>query len=255
MICAIMQPTYLPWLGYFSMIDQVDTFVFLDDVQLTKRSWQVRNKIKDANGELMLTVPIKKKRTREDTYINNAEPNDDISWRIQHIKSIMHCYQKTKFYDLVLPFFTEKILGYKGNLADFNIYIIINICKEIGINTNMKKSSEIDNKYGDKDLLLASICKSIGSKAYLSPKGSACYIEAKNPGGKIESNDIKLYYHSYEHPIYDQNKGRFIPYLSILDLLFNIGFENALEVIRSGNRRNQSCMEYGNTIIESRELL
>ena len=66
---AISQPTYLPWCGYFDMIDQADYFVLYDDVQLTKRSWQVRNRIKSVKGELFLTLPIKKTKVRDDLLI------------------------------------------------------------------------------------------------------------------------------------------------------------------------------------------
>ena len=68
---AIMQPTYLPWIGYFNLIHKSDIFVFLDSVQLTKRSWQVRNKIKDMSGELFLTIPIEKTKHRDELMIRD----------------------------------------------------------------------------------------------------------------------------------------------------------------------------------------
>lgn len=83
MICAIMQPTYIPWIGYFDLIDKVDVFVFYNDVQLTKRSWQVRNRIKVPNGEVWLTIPIKKTKKRNETLIMDALPNPDDKTKIK----------------------------------------------------------------------------------------------------------------------------------------------------------------------------
>lgn len=84
MICAIMQPTYIPWIGYFDMMDKVDTFVFYDDVQLSKRSWQVRNRIKGINGEIWLTIPVRKNTDRENTFINQAKINSSEKWLTKH---------------------------------------------------------------------------------------------------------------------------------------------------------------------------
>ena len=75
MICAIMQPTYFPWIGYFDLIDQVDKFIFLDNVKLEKSTWQVRNRIKSANGEILFTIPIKMEKGRMKTNIHTAKIN------------------------------------------------------------------------------------------------------------------------------------------------------------------------------------
>ena len=87
-LTAIMQPTFFPWIGYFDLIDQVETFVFFDDVQLVKRSWQVRNRIKSANGELFLTIPIKKNKIRDELLISEAEIAYDENWQNKHLKTL-----------------------------------------------------------------------------------------------------------------------------------------------------------------------
>ena len=89
---AIMQPTFLPWLGYFAMIDHVDTFVFLDDVQYIKRSWQCRNQIKSAQGILTLTVPCK----QEKTPICNIKIDNPFFYR-KLVRSIEQSYSKAPF--------------------------------------------------------------------------------------------------------------------------------------------------------------
>lgn len=235
MICAIMQPTYLPWLGYFDLIDQVDSFVFLSNVQLVKRSWQVRNRIKTMQGELFLTVPIKKNDTSR-PLIQNALISYDENWQKQHLNSIRYAYQKTPYFSIVFEWFSDVLFNQYQYLKDLNITIITDICKKIGISTDIIDSSLWNDLEGSKDSLLADICCKIGADTYLSAKGSAEYIELERPGGNFVEKGINLFYHNYEHPLYKQNGSDFLPYMCILDLLFNEGFENALNIIRQGRR-------------------
>ena len=94
---AIMQPTYLPWAGYFELIDNCDLFIFFDDVQFVKKSWQQRNKIKTPKGELLLTVPVLTKGKRGQL-IKDVHINNDLSWRSKHLVSIESNYQRAPFY-------------------------------------------------------------------------------------------------------------------------------------------------------------
>jgi hypothetical protein len=241
--CAIMQPTYNPWLGYFDMMDYVDVFVYLDDVQLVKRSWQVRNRIKTPQGELFLTIPIKKTAPREETLIKDALINDGEKWRIKHLKAIIFSYKKASYFDVVFPFVESLINAPFQHLGDFNINFIENVRKRIGIRTKTIRSSSL-NIVGRKDEKLAKICKALNCDFYLSPQGSAVYIEKEKPGGKLVENGIEVYYHNYEHPTYRQLHGDFLPYIGIIDLLFNEGFERALEIIRKGRRPPIHYLEF-----------
>ncbi len=233
---AIMQPTYLPWLGYFDLIDQVDKFVFLDDVQLVKRSWQTRNKIKTAQGELFLTIPIKKANKRDDTLICNAVISEEEPWKERHIRSIELAYKKAPYFNMAFPFFKNILLNSKRNLAEYNIYIIKQIAEKLGLKTEFIRSSELKGIVGKKDACLVSICKHIGCDEYISPQGSAVYIEKECPGGEFAKNNVKFFYHNYEHPIYEQVNCDFIGFMSIIDLLFNHGFDAGLVIIKNGRR-------------------
>jgi len=237
MICAIMQPTYIPWIGYFDMIDKVDIFVVYDDVQLSKRSWQVRNRIKGSSGEIWLTIPIKKTKKREDLLIKDASPNEDENWRQKHLKTIEFNYKKSPHFQEVFNFLI-KFYNNNYNLSTFNSLLITNISKKIGIQTKFIFASGLNNILGQKDHRLVNICKEINATEYLSPQGSAEYINEKNKGGEFVNNNIELFYHDYEHPIYPQLYGKFIPYMGIYDLLFNVGFDNALEIIQKGRKEN-----------------
>lgn len=235
MSIAIMQPTYLPWLGYFDLIDQVDKFVFLDDVQLVKRSWQVRNKINSKNGEILLTIPIKRNNNKYETFLNNAQIDLSINWQKNHLKSIQNSYSKCKYFEEVF-YELEHVINNKLNiLSNFNINIIKIISHKLGINSNFINSSDINNKSGKKDDLLVSICTTLKSNLYISPIGSSEYIEREIPGGAFTKNSIKLFYQNYNHPVY-KTIHPFRSHLGIIDLIFNNGFSRSLEIIREGRR-------------------
>lgn len=245
---AIMQPTYMPWMGYFSMIDQVDTFVFLDNVQLAGRSWQVRNKIKWNDQEKMLTIPIDKSVGRDDRMIYNT-PYMDETWKRSHLGTIQQAYRKSPFYSDVMGFLNALYDKEYHSIGNMNITLISEICKRIGIDTPMYSASELQAN-GHKDSLLVEICQVLKADAYLSAQGSAAYIEKDTAGGEFSKQAIELFYLNYEHPIYRQQGDVFIPYIGIYDLLFNVGPEEALVYIRKGNRQNYTCEEYRRDILQ-----
>lgn len=233
---AIMQPTYLPWLGYFAMIDDVDIFIFLDNVQLTKRSWQVRNRIKEHDGkELLLTIPVHTKG-RDETKICDAKLLET-DWYRKHLYSIRQSYSKAQYFGEVMPIL-EKIFEQKYEyLYEFNENLILAVCEYLQIKTSMLRSGDLKNISGKKDDLLVSICKEVGIDCYLSAKGSAAYIESETSGGAFSKAGILLEYQNYEHPKYRQLGKEFMPFMGIVDLLFNEGKES-LAIIRSGVRKS-----------------
>ena len=226
---SIMQPTYLPWLGYFDLTNRSDIFVFLDTVQLDKRSWQQRNRIKTPNCELMLTVPVLTKG-RFNQEIRDVEI--DISQRFEkkHFNSIQLNYKNSKYYKLYIGELEEIFFSKISRLANLNIKLIKWISSKIGIKTKFISSSELDVS-GSKTELLINICLKINANHYLSPIGSKSYIEKNN---LFTNSGIQLSYQDYQHPTYNQLFGDFIPYLSVIDLLFNEG-EKSLEIIKSGS--------------------
>ncbi|MCM1232790.1 MAG: WbqC family protein [Ruminococcus flavefaciens] len=237
---AIMQPTFLPWLGYFAMIDNVDAFVFLDHVQLEKRSWQVRNRINFNGTERYLTIPVKK-QPRDQAKICTSEIADG-DWKISHINMMRQAYCKAPYFDEVLKLIEPFYENNYSKLADFTIGIIKAVCKYLGIDTPIYRSSEINQYNSRKDELLVDICNDIGINFYFSALGSANYIESRSDGGAFTLSNIKIAYQHYSHPIYFHGKEEFIPYMGIIDLLFYNG-RDSLEVIRSGNRESYTSTE------------
>ncbi len=246
-----MQPTYLPWLGYFDLIDCCDIFVFLDIVQLARRSWQTRNRIMNPNKDsyLMLSASISKTATRDELLIKDAELLFENKWHYKHIKSIQNSYTKARYIDELCDFLSDYYNNPPSKLVDLNTFIITAIAKKIGISTKFLFASEVDGVRGSKDELLLSICKSIDADIYISPIGSAKYIELEGQSGVFKNQLVKLEYQNYHHPVYQQLSDRFISHLSIIDLIANHGFENTLEIVRSG--RCQPYSSYDISDIQS----
>ena len=219
---AIMHPTFLPWIGYFSMIKKVDVFVLLDSVQFDKRSWQQRNKIKSKNCFMTLTVPVISKGLIEQK-INEVRINKAQNYIDKHIKSITQQYSKSNFFYK----YSENIFSiYKKNytfLCHLNINFIKEICNILKINTNIVTSSSL-NIFGKREYLLLEICKHYNAKIYLSPLKSSEYLEKNNV---FEKNNLSLEYFNFDHPTYKQINGNFISHLSSIDLIFNHGPESS----------------------------
>jgi len=223
-----MQPAYLPWLGYFALMDRVDTFVYLDSVQFDRRSWQQRNRIKTARGAQMLTVPVKKKGLREQR-INEVLLDEGPHHINKHITAISRAYAKAPFYGTYSEALFTAMRQPREKLCDLTIACIDAIRTLLGIRCSFVKSSGIGVR-GAKAELLANICRALSADAYISPVGSRAYLEASTA---FAENNISVAYNEYTHPVYRQLHGAFIPFLSVVDLLFNEG-PASLDIIRSG---------------------
>ena len=233
-ICVISQPTFLPWLGWFDLVDQAKKMVLLDDVIFTKRSWQQRNTIRTLAGLEYLTIPVKKSG-RYYQKINECEIVDK-EFAKKIFRKIRINYQKAKYYDLVDPI--EKVFFENLNtnkLLSINFGLIKWICKFLKIKTEFILSSDIPVN-GERGEYLALICDELGFRNYLSTPGSEQYL--KEDLSHFKGKKINVYMHEYEHPLYKQIFNPFIPFASILDLILNEG-TNSLAIIRSGRRSSR----------------
>ena len=235
-IAAIMQPTYLPWVGYFDLIDSVDTFVFLDDAQVLKRSWGVRNRILGATGETFLTVPLSGHRHGEGSPFVDTLIDSKQDWARTHLATIRHAYARAPHFNDVFPGLEALLLAGHATIGALNEDFIATTARRIGIATAFLKSSDLEGTEGRKDDRLLSICRTLGAGTYLSARGSAAYIEQEHEGGAFAESGVAIRYHHFVHPIYPQRQGEFASHMSIVDLLMNCGYESALEIIRSGRR-------------------
>lgn len=223
---AIMQPTYLPWMGYVGMIDVVDVFVFYDDVQFVNRSWQRRNKIKVPKDGIWLSVPVIQNFGQT---INKVKINNDLNWRDKHWTSIKHHYSNAPFFNEYMAILEEIYEKEWDYLVDLNITLIKKISEILGLDTEFMLSSELRGVEGTKTDRLINILKLIGADEYLTAPATKAYIEPE----KFKGNDITLYWYEFNHPTYKQLYGDFVQYLSVIDLLFNMGDES-IKLIREG---------------------
>ena len=230
---SIMQPTFLPWVGFFDLIDQVDEFVYLDIVQFEKQSWQQRNRI-IANGSLhWITVPVHT-AGRFGQKINQVRIVKD-QFPIKQVKTIEQNYSKARYFDhywedLRRIFYNAREAGLLGSL---NIAIINWFVDVFEISTNVSVASNFIVSDGRERRLLDIIRKK-NCTVYISPIGSAAYLGESF--SQFNREGIDLYYQNYKPIKYSQQGSNFIPFASCLDLVFNEG-PNSLEIIREGRMR------------------
>jgi hypothetical protein len=232
---AIMQPTYLPWAGYFGMMDRVDVFILLDTVQFAKRSWQQRNQIKTAQGPLMLTVPVLSKGAREQR-INQVVIDRSRDFPASHVKAIELAYRRAPYFGRYAPALFALLRRPEEQLCHLTILLIEWLKAELGITTELQRTSDLGTT-GSRAELLADVCAAIGATHYLSPPGSREYMEASDA---FAERGIVVAYHEFAHPEYPQLGKGFVPYMSVIDLLFNAG-PDSLGIIRSAYAERRLC--------------
>ena len=217
---VILQPSYIPWRGYFDQIRRADLFVFYDDVQYDRRGWRNRNQIKTAQGKQWLTVPVHTKGVRREVLIKDVRINWSTPWAKTHLKALTFAYNKSPYFRDYLPLLEFFYSRHDECLADLTIETTILLSRELGIaSTRFLRSSEVSGITGSKTERLIQILKAVGAKHYVSGPSARDYIEQQ----KFEEAGITLEYMEYNYPKYPQLHPPFDPYVSILDLLFMTG--------------------------------
>jgi hypothetical protein len=226
-----MQPTYLPWIGFFSLITKVDKFIFLDDAQFQRSSWHHRNKILINNKSVILSVPIKRNSVQQS--IQESIIDDSKNWRKKHSQALHQSYAKHKH-----AFFIEEISQLILNkefktIADLNIAIIQKLCEILGFHTKFYRSSELAISLPRSEKLIE-LCLQVNCEAYYSPVGAEAYLREDN---FVENNHgISLYFHRFEKtPYLQSNSSSFVEGLSIIDLLANVGINQTVEYINENH--------------------
>lgn len=221
---GILQPSYLPWLGFFEQMYKSDIFVIYDDVQYDKHGWRNRNRIKSANGVQWITVPVltknKNKPLVKDVILDNRE-----NWRRKHLNSLKLNYGKAAYFEEYIGIFEECYSREWELLLDLNIELISKICSVLGIKREIKLSSDLGIS-GDRIERLVKICKHFGADEFYEGKAGENYLDEN----VFLEQGITLKYQDYKHPEYRQLYGEFVPYMSVVDLIFNEG-ERSLKIL------------------------
>lgn len=214
-IC-ILQPGYVPWLGFFDQMIKSDIFVLYDNVQYDKHGWRNRNKIKTYDGVRWLTVPVLTKG-KFDSLIKDVRIADH-SWIKKHIRCIEQNYSKAQYFS---EFSTQifDILSKKYvYLLDLTFNIILLLKKVLKIQTEIILSSDIRSS-GNKSVKVFEITKELGGTILLEGAKGKHFLDISI----FKEGGIDVEFHEYDHPIYPQLHGEFVPYMSIIDLIFNCG--------------------------------
>lgn len=217
MIISIHQPDYISYLGLFYKISRSDKFVFLDDCQFSNDNMHHWNRIKTPQGECRLKIPVN--QHLGDT-INNVKTKDELKWKEKHLKTIEMNYKKALHFDEIFPAFKELLLQPYNSIAEQNIAINTWIAKSFGMKVEFFKSSEMDINSVNENRVL-DICEKLGADTYISGNGARTYQHDEH----FNSRGIKLVYTDYKSIEYKQLWKEFIPNLSVLDYVFNNGFD------------------------------
>lgn len=215
---VIIQSNYIPWKGYFDLLNVADEVVLYDDAQYTIRDWRNRNRIKTVQGPVWLTIPVRRagrfgQRIR-DARIERAQ------WRAKHWRSLQHSYTRAPFFKEYRHVFEDLYLGSADDsLSSVNYSFICAICSILGIQSRVTWSWAYELVDGKTERLVG-ICEQLGATEYVSGPAARAYLDESlfhKAGIAVRWTD----YHGY--PEYDQLYPPFEHGVSVLDLLFTLG--------------------------------
>jgi hypothetical protein len=221
MRCVILQPSYIPWRGYFDLIRRADVFVFYDDVQYDKHGWRNRNRIKTPEGPKWLTIPARAHgAVGSGTPILAIETADAV-WPRKHLDALTRSYSRAPHFERYRGWLEKTYQSPPRLLADFTIATTIELAAMLGITSTLfLRSSEL-NISGRKTDRLIAILRKLGATHYLSGPSARDYLEAD----RFAEAGIELEWMTYDYPEYPQLYPPFDPHVSVLDLLFMTGEE------------------------------
>lgn len=216
---VILQPSYIPWLGYFDQIAQADVFLFFDDVQFTRRDWRNRNRIKLRSSQTsLLTVPVQTKGSFH-ALIRDIKIDYSLPWYHKHKQTLLHNYTTAPYFDEVFLLFSRVVDKKPVFLRDLNVELMVACAEYLGISSTFYFSSDYPVLYETPTLHLVNLCLEFAATHYLTGDSAADYLDE----AVFEQKNIIVEYQGYRHPTYTQLWGPFVSHLSILDLMFNEG--------------------------------
>ena len=232
-----LQPGYLPWLGFFDQITRCDLFILYDDLPYSKETWRNRNRIRTPQGWCWLSVPVQNAGLLQKT-ICEVEITEERHWRRRHWRSLKQHYARAPFFSLYEEFFARLYEKRWRFLNDLNLAIIRYVVEILGIQTGLLVSSEaglerdylrLRGRLSNPTGRVAFLCQRLGANGFLEGALGRIFMEPEH----FEPLGITMEFHDYRHPRYHQQfshcaqlTGGFLPYLSVIDLLFNHGPES-----------------------------
>lgn len=222
MKCVILQPSYIPWRGYFHLIQKSDVFIFYDTVQYDKHGWRNRNRIKTPAGSQWLTIPVQSKgNIGHGLTIRDAKMAPWPTWARKHLASIRQNYARAPFFKKYEPVLERMFQTPTESLSDFTIQTTLDLARELGIaQTKFFRSSELGVEGHQTDALV-DLLKKVNATHYISGPSAREYLEES----KLTAAGISLEWMEYAYAEYPQLHPPFDPHVTVLDLLFMTGPE------------------------------
>ncbi len=224
---VILQPGYLPWLGFFDQMSRCDIFVYYDDVQFDKHGWRNRNRIKSPTGPHWLTVPVCHKGLGRPRILDVKIDTQQL-WARKHLGTIRQFYAKAPYLNRYWPELEDLLQCPWKYLVNLDLAVVDLMSRWLGLHRQVVRSSELGIQ-GERSERLLNICLHFEATHYLSGDAAKTYLEVD----LFAHHGITVEWQHYQHPVYPQQHGQFVPHLSALDLLLNCGDESA--VILAGN--------------------
>ena len=230
----MMQPTFLPWAGFLALIDTCDTFVLLDDFQFQRHSFHHRNRLFVSGDQPgWVIVPVEHAKSDSFPQINQVRPVLQPRFRKKFLRLVQQNYGKTPYYDLVMPPVASILERDWGSLADLNISLIECLAALLDISATFQRSSTLGVQ-GKRSERVAELLRRLSASTYLASAGSEEYMRADEV---FPLAGVDTYFQQYVPAQYVQRQARvFVPYLSVLDMLLQIGPDQGRDRVREGDR-------------------
>lgn len=225
---VVLQPGYLPWLGFFDQMRRADIFVYYDDVQYDKHGWRNRNRIKSSAGPQWLTVPVRHRGLGQPRILD-VEIDPRTPWARKHFGSLRQLYARAPCAKQYLPELEELLMRPWERLVDLDLAVVAAMAQWLGLTPAIVRSSELGVN-GEQSERLLRLCQHLGATRYLSGSAARDYLDV----ALFEQHGVQVAWQDYRHPEYLQQYGAFVPYLSAIDLLLNCGDESRA-ILESGN--------------------
>lgn len=214
---AVLQPGYLPWLGFFDQMRRADVFVYYDDVAFDKHGWRNRNRIKSPTGPQWLTVPVRHKGLSGQKLLE-VELDPNRPWRRKHVTALAQLYARSPHTADYLPQLGRTLDAPWTKLVELDIALSQLLAQWLCIRTATHRASALGIP-GSRSQRLVELCRQFGARRYLTGDSARNYLDLE----LFDQAGIEVVWQNYRHPRYPQQFGAFTPYLSVVDLLFNVG--------------------------------
>jgi hypothetical protein len=232
---AMMQPSFMPWQGFFELIYKSDIFIFLDNFQFSVQSYHQRNRL-FVNKEQVdwYSVPVQKSISFKSP-LNETKINESVPWRKKMWKRIQQNYGRTPYFGEIAPHIENWLFTSMQSLAEQNISFIKIVCSFLNFHPHFVLSSENYSNL-QRSHRVIELIRLVGATCYLSAKGAFEYMFED---GVFPVKNITVLFQDFQPLPYPQicSDGVFVPYLSILDALMNIGPHATAELVKSGTKQ------------------